>query len=484
MTTLIPKFDLKNGGLIPSGAVNRPINQKLSETISVKDFGATGDGVTDDTAAINAAIAALTATPPDSAMGGTADAPVGGTILFPNGTYVVTSTIQVHTCITLKSELISNKGQAENAYYGATIVNNVSSGPAILLYRGGAAIEGFRFLKNFATAVEHIRCISEFNRVRYCAFDSCQYAITIQNQDTYVDPTGVEIDNCEFFHQNAIWPAASIFISGATASNIRITNNNFNLNGGITSYAGTTCIRTDQTYTPTLYIVGNNFFNATYDGTTIYPLVDLKIAGSFIAYNSFGPPLPSNPANYYGLTIAGSDNVITANTFGTWGGINVIAGTTDAEIGANYYIGVTTPVLDNGTLTDNFNQQAITFTPTLTFSGSSTGLAYTATGKYTKVRNVVTASYYIQLSAIGSASGDNLISLPITSSSGVSVAVSAGVVDYNNMSSIGNGVWCKVAFSSTVAFLQTGSSSASSRLQASNFTNSSTLEFTITYLSQ
>jgi hypothetical protein len=56
MTTLIPKIDLKNGGATPTGAVNRPINEKIEEFISVKDFGAKGDSVTDDTVAIQAAI--------------------------------------------------------------------------------------------------------------------------------------------------------------------------------------------------------------------------------------------------------------------------------------------------------------------------------------------------------------------------------------------------------------------------------------------
>ena len=53
MTTLIPKFDLKNGGSTPTGAVNRAINEKLSDTVSVKDFGAVGNGTTDDTTAFN-----------------------------------------------------------------------------------------------------------------------------------------------------------------------------------------------------------------------------------------------------------------------------------------------------------------------------------------------------------------------------------------------------------------------------------------------
>ena len=41
-----------------TGSVNRTVLTKLQETVSVKDFGAVGDGVTDDTAAFNAAWAA------------------------------------------------------------------------------------------------------------------------------------------------------------------------------------------------------------------------------------------------------------------------------------------------------------------------------------------------------------------------------------------------------------------------------------------
>lgn len=56
-----------------TGAVSTNVQAKLRETVSVKDFGAVGDGVTDDTAAIQAAIDYL---PAD-----------GGNINFPLGNY-------------------------------------------------------------------------------------------------------------------------------------------------------------------------------------------------------------------------------------------------------------------------------------------------------------------------------------------------------------------------------------------------------------
>ena len=43
MATLIPKYD--QGA---TGAVNRAINLKLAESVSVADFGATGNGISDD----------------------------------------------------------------------------------------------------------------------------------------------------------------------------------------------------------------------------------------------------------------------------------------------------------------------------------------------------------------------------------------------------------------------------------------------------
>jgi hypothetical protein len=62
-----------------TGAQVRSVQSKLRDVVSVKDFGAVGDGVADDTAAIQAAI--------DYAI------PNGKTVYIPAGYYLITSTI-------------------------------------------------------------------------------------------------------------------------------------------------------------------------------------------------------------------------------------------------------------------------------------------------------------------------------------------------------------------------------------------------------
>lgn len=71
-------------------ATGRTAHDKLSERVSVLDFGAVGDGVTDDTAALKTAIDAVSST--------------GGTIHFPNLKYRLTSTIKVPKYVSLVSE--------------------------------------------------------------------------------------------------------------------------------------------------------------------------------------------------------------------------------------------------------------------------------------------------------------------------------------------------------------------------------------------
>jgi len=94
-----------------TGATVRTIDSKLEDVVSVKDFGVTGDGTTNDTVKIQAA------------FDGTPD---GSTLVFPKGSYLITSQI-----------LVTNKNIHIRAYGAIFLIN--------------ADIDAFRF-NNYSDA--------------------------------------------------------------------------------------------------------------------------------------------------------------------------------------------------------------------------------------------------------------------------------------------------------------------------------------------
>lgn len=117
MATLIPKF--QNPG---SSTVNRPIDQKVVEWVSVKDFGAVGDGVTNDVAAIQAAHDYIVSTGKQ------------GTLMFPAGTYKCNSGLTIQcswvSCVGQRAKLdFSALGDVAAITFKAGLGNLVSGNP-------------------------------------------------------------------------------------------------------------------------------------------------------------------------------------------------------------------------------------------------------------------------------------------------------------------------------------------------------------------
>jgi hypothetical protein len=92
-----------------TGSVARTTASKLQESVSVKDFGAVGDGTTDDTAAIQAAIN------------------TGASVFIPAGTYKITSTLTFPNTVSvlrgagLESSIISCNGVSGGALKPASM---------------------------------------------------------------------------------------------------------------------------------------------------------------------------------------------------------------------------------------------------------------------------------------------------------------------------------------------------------------------------
>jgi parallel beta-helix repeat protein len=98
-------------GFLPSGtgAVVRTVQDKLREVVSVKDFGAVGNGVANDTVAIQTAINSLTS---------------GGCVLFPSGTYLHDGIRIDGSGGTLSNITLRGDGAASRLYLSSGVTSN------------------------------------------------------------------------------------------------------------------------------------------------------------------------------------------------------------------------------------------------------------------------------------------------------------------------------------------------------------------------
>jgi parallel beta-helix repeat protein len=179
---------------LPAGvnAVQTTVQNKLREFVSVKDFGATGDGVTNDAAAIQASIDAVF----------TAG---GGTIYFPAGIYMVEASL------TWKSN-VHYKGQGKASLLKA----NISSG-------------AFRIFNQASSDVDNVVFDSlGFDGSINYPVDSTVYKQTLADTTTAIRTSGIKatnvtIKNC-YFNKLSF---GSIDINGFESSNINVQDNYF-----------------------------------------------------------------------------------------------------------------------------------------------------------------------------------------------------------------------------------------------------------------
>jgi hypothetical protein len=117
-----------------TGAVNTNVQDKLREYVSVTDFGATGDGVTDDRAAIQEAVDYV------QSIG-------GGDILFPPGTYILASYTTTVSGVAGEHISMVNYQNINFVGYGATLKSTLAQ-TAIIFYLDGCrnmSFEGFNY---------------------------------------------------------------------------------------------------------------------------------------------------------------------------------------------------------------------------------------------------------------------------------------------------------------------------------------------------
>jgi hypothetical protein len=176
------------------GSVTTNVGDKLAQTVSVKDFGAVGDGVVDDSSAIQDAL------------------DTGAKVVFPIGTYLMNSSVTVQT------------DDIEVDFGNATIVN----GGGTFLFNFGATADtpqnsGLRISGGYFTQ-SNPATTSNQNYIRVAGFSDFIIAgcnmKNVSNGGIYIE-AGCEnglIDGCTIIGATAYSTIRGIWLIGATAS--------------------------------------------------------------------------------------------------------------------------------------------------------------------------------------------------------------------------------------------------------------------------
>jgi len=167
-----------------TGAVTTTVEAKLRESVSVKDRGAVGDGVVDDTAAIQAAI--------DSVFNAG-----GGTVYIPAGTYLVTSLVKNWT--------------------GAVSVRLVGAGKrATVLRKTGATTTP---IIDFSSDVSVLEVYSSITDLRIQGNAKAHHGIRLTRWARF-DIERVQIDSCDVGLENVGSLVFSVYDPTFQANNI------------------------------------------------------------------------------------------------------------------------------------------------------------------------------------------------------------------------------------------------------------------------
>jgi len=305
-----------------TGAAYRTVQAKLRDTVSVKDFGAKGDGITDDTAAINAAVTYA------NSLG-------GGTVTFPAGTYMVNASGNL-TGIQMKSgvylDLTGAKLKAKgvnSADYRLVYFTAVSDCGVI-----GGEIEGDRATNSATGEQGHcVYVIANCSRILisgvtiYDAFGdgiylgntssdikvtNCTVTNNRRNNISIVSASNVFIEGCNVSNANGVSPQTGIDIepnvADAASNNVVISNCHVfsNTGDGISFPAPppTPLIETAIISGCHIYSNGGKGVKASY-------IKNLEITGCNI-YNNAGGGIYDTAALVTSLTIDG--NIIFGNT--------------------------------------------------------------------------------------------------------------------------------------------------------------------------
>lgn len=304
-------------GPTPGDPVVRSVQAKLDDMASVRDFGATGDGVTDDTEAINRALYQLYCRESNSQ--------IRRSLFFPAGTYRITETIVIPTYAKLIGE------GANHSIINMDTSSDISSLNAYVARYGDSMQQtGVNIGTNGATPPQNIE------------ISSMSFSTTELNDVFLVD----QAEQCWFHSVNFIGPLTATDIENAGTTTLAdIAGVRFNSIGALVcnditfdccgysyiTYGISTTDETkgvtvsnskfDQLYqgivlntNPTGFRAVHNMFDNIYAEGIVYNQVNLNVSAYNVFYNvgnSISSLTPVTPV----ISFGNDNNVSVSDLF-------------------------------------------------------------------------------------------------------------------------------------------------------------------------
>jgi hypothetical protein len=293
-----------------TGAAARTVQDKIRDTLSVKDFGAVGNGVADDTAAIQATIDALPTT--------------GGEVYFPRGTYLIGASLATtKNNVRLRGEGSSYLNTAASEIVTSSSIICLDLGSATATNHSGSQLENLGFRDLSGTALGAIR-VRRMNHVRLANVSVNSFTIGYAVQlDGTGDAIVLPMITGSRFRANKYGIQSAGIVTSTT-----VVGGYYNC----ASVAGAIGIDWNTPSGDTLRVVGAAFEQC---------VNGIKIQSSS---NTIQARFEANTVGVY--VVSGTRNEIIGSTFAT-GTTGIQFDTASTYLVGNVYSGVPTPVFDN-----------------------------------------------------------------------------------------------------------------------------------------
>ena len=435
--------------------ITQTLQQRLDEVVSVRDFGALGDGATDDTAAIQRAIDQIL-------FGGFAltQPKLRRQIFFPPGNYLISSSIKIPSYLFIRGsgqerttirqtsgtgavfQLKDSSNNVDSLYgqLGAATVRYVtvqditlqhlSSKNVVTLdscneidffrvtFRGSqaGAVSTSTTGQNAVYAIPTTAAYGDIDGVRFidCRFTNCTQGLVLA-------ATNVKVIGCDFSDMSrAIWIDTAF--SAATVKNIKVSNSTFDLVAKSAIYVTA----------PSAGVITNvtsvgNYFGEVGTGRTGSAPTDSVVYFNSNGNNSIGDTFLRSDSQAFGYPrvyhVSGSRSVsISANTGIQTGMISRGSGLTltlqPIQTNANTGIvidggavgstvieylvlrpGAVTPSVRFGTITAMYNNNTVTYTDEYTENPNAANYVYgsdASVGVSLKVASLGSNKYVVQ----------------------------------------------------------------------------------------